>query len=69
MRLRRALAVPALATVAVSAAIVFGGCGSSSSADTTKATPAADTTAKEDAAMKHESGAMKDESKAMKDER
>ena len=55
MRARRALTVPAVAAVAVSGAIAFGGCGSSSNAATT-----------DSAAQSSQGGAMKDEGSSMK---
>lgn len=60
MRMRKALAVPALAVVAIAGAVSLGGCDGPfmMSDDKTETTRPAD-----DAAMKHESGnAMKDES-------
>jgi hypothetical protein len=64
MRLKQAAAIPAVAAIALSGAVAFGGCGSDSNAATSGST----TDSMHHAAMKHdEGGAMKhDEGSSMK---
>ena len=62
MRLRQAATVPAVAAIALSGAVAFGGCGSDSNAATNGST----TNSMHQEAMKHESGAMKHEGNSMK---
>jgi hypothetical protein len=64
MRLRQAVAIPAVAAIALSGAVAFGGCGSDSSAATNGST----TDSMHHEAMKHDDGAMKHEGDAMKHE-
>ena len=64
MRLRQAAAIPAVAAIALSGAVAFGGCGSDSNAATNGST----TDSMHHEAMKHDDGAMKDEGHAMKHE-
>lgn len=64
MRLRQAAAIPAVAAIALSGAVAFGGCGSDSNAATNESTM--DSMHHE--AMKHDDGAMKHEGDAMKHE-
>lgn len=69
MRLRQAAAIPAVAAIALSGAVAFGGCGSDSNAATNGSTTDAmhhDAMKHESGAMKHEDGSMKDQGKAMK---
>lgn len=84
MRLRQAAMVPAVAAIALSGAVAFGGCGSDSSAATNGSTTDSmhhqamkhDDAMKqkghamkhEGDSMKHENGSMKDHDKAMKHE-
>jgi hypothetical protein len=62
MRLRQAAAVPAVAVIALSGAVAFGGCGSDSNAATSGST----TDSMHHEAMKHQGGAMKHEGDSMK---
>jgi len=64
MRLRQAVAIPAVAAIALSGAVAFGGCGSDSNAATNGST----TDSMHHEAMKHEGDSMKHEGKAMKHE-
>lgn len=65
MRLRQAATIPAVAAIAVSGAVAFGGCGSDSNAATSGST----TDSMHHAAMKHEEGdSMKHESRSMRHE-
>jgi hypothetical protein len=64
MRLRQAAAIPAVAAIALSGAVTFGGCGSDSNAATNGST----TDSMHQKAMKHDDGAMKHEGDAMKHE-
>jgi hypothetical protein len=64
MRLRQAAAIPAVAAIALSGAVAFGGCGSDSNAATNGST----TDSMHHEAMKHEGHAMKHEGEAMKHE-
>jgi hypothetical protein len=64
MRLRQAVTIPAVAAVALSGAVTFGGCGSDSNAATNGST----TDSMHHAAMKHDGGAMKHDGNAMKHE-
>jgi hypothetical protein len=64
MRLRQAAAIPAVAAIALSGAVAFGGCGSDSSAAANGST----TDSMHHEAMKHDDGAMKHEDHAMKHE-
>jgi hypothetical protein len=64
MRLRQAAAIPAVAAIALSGAVAFGGCGSDSNAATNGST----TDSMHHEAMKHEGDSMKHEGKAMKHE-
>ena len=78
MRLRQAVAIPAVAAIALSGAVAFGGCGSDSNAATNGSTTDSmhhqamkhegHAMKHEGDAMKHESGSMKDQDKAMKHE-
>ncbi len=62
MRLRQAATVPAVAAIALSGAVAFGGCGSDSNAATNGST----TDSMHHEAMKHDGEAMKQEGEAMK---
>jgi hypothetical protein len=62
MRLRQAAAIPAVAAIALSGAVTFGGCGSDSNAATNGST----TDSMHHEAMKHEGHAMKHEGDAMR---
>lgn len=64
MRLRQAAAIPAVAAIALSGAVAFGGCGSDSNAATNGST----TDAMHHEAMKHEDHAMKHQGEDMKHE-
>lgn len=64
MRLRQAATVPAVAAIALSGAVAFGGCGSDSNAATNRST----TDSMHHEAMKHEGEAMKHDGDAMKHE-
>jgi hypothetical protein len=64
MRLRQAVTIPAVAAIALSGAVAFGGCGSDSNAATGEST----TDSMHHEAMKHEGEAMKHEDKGMKHE-
>jgi uncharacterized cupredoxin-like copper-binding protein len=66
MRLRQAVAIPAVAAIALSGAVALGGCGSDSNAATSSNGTTTD--AMHGDAMKHESDAMKHQGKAMKHE-
>jgi len=78
MRLRQAVAIPAVAAIALSGAVAFGGCGSDSNAATNESTTDSmhheamkhegHAMKQEGDAMKHENGSMKDQDKAMKHE-
>ena len=71
MRLRQAAVIPAVAAIALSGAVAFGGCGSDSSAATNESTTDSmhhEAMKHDGAAMKHEDHAMKHEGKAMKHE-
>ena len=67
MRLRQAATVPAVAAIALSGAVAFGGCGSDSSAATNGSTTDSmhHAAMKHGHSMKHEGGAMKHEGDAM----
>jgi hypothetical protein len=68
MRLRQAAAIPAVAAIALSGAVAFGGCGSDSNAATGESTTDAmhhEAMKHEGDSMKHEDGSMKDQDKAM----
>lgn len=65
MRLRQAVATPAVAAIALSGAVAFGGCGSDS--NVASSTGESTTDAMHHDAMKHEGDAMKHESGSMKD--
>ena len=54
MRLRQAAAIPAVAAIALSGAVAFGGCGSDSNAATNEST----TDSMHHEAMKHEGDSM-----------
>jgi len=62
MRLRQAATIPAVAAIALSGAVAFGGCGSDSNAATNGST----TDSMHHEAMKHQGGAMKHEGNSMK---
>ena len=64
MRLRQAVAVPAVAAIALSGAVAFGGCGSDSNA----ATDGSTTDSMHHAAMKHDGDSMKHDENSMKHE-
>jgi hypothetical protein len=64
MRLRQAATVPAVAAIALSGAVAFGGCGSDSNAATNGST----TDSMHHAAMNHGGDSMKHKSGAMKHE-
>jgi hypothetical protein len=64
MRVRQAVAIPAVAAIALSGAVAFGGCGSDSNAATNGST----TDSMHHEAMKHQGGAMKHEGDSMKHE-
>ena len=64
MRLRQAATVPAVAAIALSGAVAFGGCGSDSKAATNGST----SDSMHHAAMKHGGDSMKHEGGAMKHE-
>jgi hypothetical protein len=64
MRLRQAATIPAVAAIALSGGVAFGGCGSDSNAAASGST----TDSMHHEAMKHDDGAMKDEGHAMKHE-
>lgn len=64
MRLRQVATIPAVATIALSGAVAFGGCGSDSNAATNGST----TDSMHHEAMKHQGGAMKHEGNSMKHE-
>ncbi|MFP5389701.1 MAG: hypothetical protein ACLGG5_10440 [Thermoleophilia bacterium] len=64
MRLRQAVAIPAVTAIAISGAVAFGGCGSDSNAATNGST----TDSMHHAAMKHEGDSMKQGSGSMKHE-
>jgi hypothetical protein len=64
MGLRQAVAIPAVAAIALSGAVAFGGCGSDSNAATNGST----TDSMHHEAMKHEGGAMKHDGHSMKHE-
>jgi hypothetical protein len=69
MRLKQAAAIPAVAAIALSGAVAFGGCGSDSNAATNESTTDSmhhETMKDDDGAMKHEDHAMKHEGDAMK---
>jgi hypothetical protein len=71
MRLRQAAAIPAVAAIALSGAVAFGGCGSDSNAATNGSTTDSmhhEAMKHEGDSMKHEDGSMKDQDKAMKHE-
>lgn len=68
MRLRQAVAIPAVAAIALSGAAAFGGCGSDSNAATSTGGSTTEAMKHEGESMKHEGEAMKDEGNAMKDE-
>lgn len=65
MRLRQAATIPAVAVIALSGGVAFGGCGSDSDAATKESTTGA---MKHEGAMKHQGKAMKNEGDAMKHE-
>jgi hypothetical protein len=62
MRLRQAATVPAVAAIALSGAVAFGGCGSDSNAATNEST----TGSMHHEAMKHDGDTMKHEGEATK---
>jgi hypothetical protein len=62
MRLRQAATVPAVAAIALSGAVAFGGCGSDSSAATNGST----TDSMHHEAMKHQGNSMKHQGNSMK---
>jgi hypothetical protein len=62
MRLRQAVAIPAVAAIALSGAVAFGGCGSDSNAATNEST----TDSMHHEAMKHDGETMKHQGEAMK---
>lgn len=64
MRLRQTATIPAVAAIALSGAVAFGGCGSDSNAATNEST----TDAMHHEAMKHEGDSMKHEGHTMKNE-
>ena len=64
MRLRQAVAIPAVAAIGLGGAVAFGGCGSDSNAATSGST----TSSMHHEAMKHDGGAMKHEGGSMKHE-
>lgn len=64
MRLKQAATIPAVAAIALSGAVAFGGCGSDSNAATNGST----TDSMHHEAMKHQGGAMKHEGNSMKHE-
>lgn len=64
MRLKQAAAIPAVAAIALSGAVAFGGCGSDSNAATNGST----TDSMHHDAMKHEGDSMKHQGHAMKNE-
>lgn len=70
MRLRQAVAIPAVAAIALSGAVAFGGCGSDSNAATNGSTMDSmhHEAMKHDSetTMKHQGEAMKHEGEAMK---
>jgi hypothetical protein len=66
MRLRQAATIPAVAAIALSGAVAFGGCGSDSNAATSTSGSTTDSMHHE--AMKHDDGAMKHEGDSMKHE-
>jgi hypothetical protein len=70
MRLRQAVAVPAVAAIALSGAVAFGGCGSDSNAATNESTTDSmhHEAMKHDDAMKHHGDSMKHQGGAMKHE-
>jgi hypothetical protein len=71
MRLRQAVTIPAVAAIALSGAVAFGGCGSDSNAATGESTTDSmhhEATKPEGDSMKHDGEAMKHEDKAMKHE-
>jgi hypothetical protein len=69
MRLRQAVTIPAVAAIALSGAVAFGGCGSDSNAATGESTTDSmhhEAMHHEGEAKKHAGEAMKHEDKAMK---
>lgn len=76
MRLRQAVTIPAVAAIALSGAVAFGGCGSDSNAATGESTTdsmhheamhrGGEAMKHEGEAMEHDGEAMKHENKAMK---